>query len=95
MVPPVAGQPDFSRPPFAGAAEARFAPAPADGVLPEGFYATSNLPTWIRVAGEWQMPSRPRMDGAVVPRSGGLEVVEPRRVRSGEPVLIGQAEDGT
>ena len=37
--------PDFSQPPFAGAPEARFAPLPADGVLPEGFFSTSNLPT--------------------------------------------------
>lgn len=95
MVPHAAGQPDLSGPPFAGAPEARFVPAPADGVLPEGFYATSNLPTWIRMNGAWLMPARPRMDGAVVPRQGGLEVVEPRRVRAAEPVLVGDAEDGS
>jgi lysine-ketoglutarate reductase/saccharopine dehydrogenase-like protein (TIGR00300 family) len=87
--------PDLTRPPFAGAPDATFLPAPADGVLPEGFYATSNLPTWVCVGGRWQMPTRPRMDGAVVPRGDGLEVVEPRRVRAGEPVLLGLSEDGT
>jgi hypothetical protein len=30
--------PDFNRPAFAGAPEARFASLPADGVLPEGFW---------------------------------------------------------
>jgi hypothetical protein len=45
--------PDFDRPPFVGAPEARFAPLPADGVLPEGFFSTSNLPTYIKVGGKW------------------------------------------
>lgn len=89
------GGPDRSRPPFAGAPLANFAPAPADGVLPEGFYATSNLPTWVHTAEGWVSPVHPRMDGAVVPRGGRLEVLEPRRVRAGEAVLLGQAEDGS
>ncbi len=87
--------PDFSRPPFAAAPDARFEPAPADGVLPEGFFSTSNLPTYVRVRGAWQMPARPRMDGAIVRKDAGLEVVEPRLVNRGEPVAIGLAEDGS
>ena len=41
--------PDFGKPPFAGSPEARFEPLPADGVLPEGFFSTSNLPTYVHV----------------------------------------------
>jgi lysine-ketoglutarate reductase/saccharopine dehydrogenase-like protein (TIGR00300 family) len=89
------GFPDFARAPFAGAPEARFEPAPADGVLPEGFFATSNLPTYFRFRGGWVMPSRPRMDGAVVRRGDELVTVEPRSVRRGEPVAIGLEEDGS
>jgi hypothetical protein len=87
--------PDFSQPPFAGAAEARFAPLPADGVLPEGFFSTSNLPTYIHVEGRWLAPIRPRMDCVVVKRGGGLETIEPRRLRKGELIAMGEAEDGT
>ena len=54
--------PDFGQPPFAGAPEARFEPLPADGVLPEGFFSTSNLPTYVHVDGRWLAPQRPRMD---------------------------------
>ena len=86
--------PDFSRPPFEGAPEARFEPAPADGVMPEGFFSTSNLPTYVHWAGRWTMPIRPRMDGVIVRRTGGLETVEPRLVRQGEMVAVGLAEDG-
>jgi len=87
--------PDFSRPPFATAPDARFEAAPADGVLPEGFFSTSNLPTYVRVRGGWRMPTRPRMDGVIVARADNIEVVEPRLVRGGEPIAMGLAEDGS
>jgi lysine-ketoglutarate reductase/saccharopine dehydrogenase-like protein (TIGR00300 family) len=87
--------PDFSRPPFAGAPPARFAPLPADGVLPEGFFSTSNLPTYIHVDGRWVAPLRPRMDCVVVRRAHGLETIEPRRLKQGDLVAMGEAEDGT
>ena len=87
--------PDFSKPPFTGAPEARFAPLPADGVLPEGFFSTSNLPTYVKVGSSWLAPTRPRMDCVVVKRPSGLETIEPRRLRQGELVVMGEAEDGT
>jgi lysine-ketoglutarate reductase/saccharopine dehydrogenase-like protein (TIGR00300 family) len=87
--------PDFSRPPFASAPDARFAPLPADGVLPEGFFSTSNLPTYVKVDGRWLAPARPRMDCVVVKRDGALEAIEPRRLRQGELIAMGEAEDGS
>src|SRR4051794_17532126 len=87
--------PDFNQPPFAGAADARFAPLPADGVLPEGFFSTSNLPTYVKVEGKWLAPTRPRMDCVIVRRGGTLETIEPRRLKRGELIAMGEAEDGT
>ena len=87
--------PDFSQPPFAGAPPARFEPLPADGVLPEGFFSTSNLPTYVQVDGRWIAPGRPRMDCVVVKRGPGLETIEPRRLKRGDLVAMGEAEDGS
>jgi len=87
--------PDFTRAPFAGAPEARFEAAPGEGILPEGFFSTSNLPTYVRVGSRWILPTRPRMDGVIVRRGDDLETVEPRRVRHLEPVAMGLAEDGS
>ncbi|HET9294639.1 MAG TPA: hypothetical protein VFO06_10130 [Gemmatimonadales bacterium] len=88
--------PDFRSPLFADAPAARFEPLPADGVLPEGFFSTSNLPTYVHLgAGRWVSPTRPRMDCAIVRRGELLEVTEPRRLRSGELIAMGEAEDGT
>ncbi len=41
------------------------APAPADGVFPEGFYSTTNLETFVRLDGEWVRVDRPEMDCGV------------------------------
>jgi lysine-ketoglutarate reductase/saccharopine dehydrogenase-like protein (TIGR00300 family) len=87
--------PDFGQAPLAAAPEARFAPLPADGVLPEGFFSTSNLPTYLKVGGRWVAPARPRMDCVVVRRGEGLEAIEPRRLRRGEQIAMGTAEDGS
>ena len=88
--------PDFTAPRFAGAPDARFVPAPADGVLPEGFFSSTNLPTYVRVNGEWRMPREPRMDSAIVlARDGALWIREGRRLRAGDLVAVGFAEDGS
>lgn len=87
--------PKFSEPPLAGAPEARFAPAPAEGVLPEGFFSTTNLPTYVHLDGRWHRPRRPRMDCVIVREADGeLGMIEPRRVRRGAPVALGSTEDG-
>ena len=87
--------PDFGAPRFAQAPDARFVPAPADGVLPEDFFSTTNLPTYVRIGGTWRMPREPRMDSALVlDAAGELWVREGRRVKRGERVAVGRAEDG-
>jgi lysine-ketoglutarate reductase/saccharopine dehydrogenase-like protein (TIGR00300 family) len=89
-------RPDFDAPPLAAAPDARFVPAPADGVLPPDFFATTNLPTYVRVNGAWKLPRAPRMDGAIVADPDGtLRITEGRYVKAGEPVAIGYAEDGS
>jgi len=91
-VPP----PDFEAPRLRSAPDAKFAPAPADGVLPEGFYSTTNLPTWLKVGGRWSMPREPRMDACIVRAPDGeLWAREMRRVRLGDAVAIGLQEDGS
>lgn len=88
--------PDFSSPRFAAAPDASFVAAPADGVLPTHFFSTTNLPTFVRVGGEWRLPREPRMDSALVlDAHGELWVREGRRVRQGELVATGEKEDGS
>ena len=89
-------RPDFTQPRFADAPDARWEPAPADGVLPEGFFSTTNLPTYVRVDGQWKLPRQPRMDSAMVLDADRVpRVVEGRYVKAGEPIAMGFAEDGS
>jgi lysine-ketoglutarate reductase/saccharopine dehydrogenase-like protein (TIGR00300 family) len=70
-------------------AEARLEAAPADGVLPSGFYATTNLPTEVRVGGRWLTVENPEMDCALVVSGGRARTVPMHRVRAGDPVVVG------
>lgn len=93
MHAPAYQAPDFSK--LAHAPEARFALTPKAGVLPDGFFSTSNLPTYVKRAGQWLMPKNPRMDGVLVLRDGQLFTVEARQVLAGEQVALGEREDGS
>ncbi|HEY7194846.1 MAG TPA: hypothetical protein VH439_13985, partial [Gemmatimonadales bacterium] len=89
--------PNFAAAPLASAPDARFTPAPADGVLPDGFFSTTNLPTYVKLpGGDWRRPRLPRMDCVIVQAGAeDLVVTEPRRVRHGDKVAVGAAEDGS
>ncbi len=88
--------PDFSAAKFSRAPDARFVPAPADGVLPEDFFSTTNLPTYVKVQGKWRMPKEPRMDSILTLDSHGeLWIKEGRRLRKGEMIAVGHKEDGS
>jgi lysine-ketoglutarate reductase/saccharopine dehydrogenase-like protein (TIGR00300 family) len=87
--------PDFNSPELAGAPDAQFVAAPADGVLPENFFSTTNLPTYVRINGAWRMPREPRMDAALVLDADGLWIREGRRLKKGDMVAVGSEEDGS
>ena len=88
--------PNFNTPELTSAPDARFVTAPADGVFPENFFPTTNLPTYVKLKGQWRMPREPRMDGGLVlDGKNELWVREGRRVRKGQLVAVGTAEDGT
>ena len=89
--------PDFTAPHLMKAPAARTVAAERDGVLPDGFFATTNLPTYVKGAdGQWTLPHEPRMDGVLVrDAQGAWWVREGRRVRQGDAVVVGTAEDGS
>ncbi|MFC6726264.1 TIGR00300 family protein, partial [Halobium palmae] len=50
--------------------DARVEPAPADRVVPDAFYSTTNHPTEVRIDGEWIPVDRIEMDCAIVVEPG-------------------------
>ena len=50
--------------------------ADQDGVLPEGFYSTTNFATAVRLDGHWVTVERPEMDCAIVVSSGDTRAMD-------------------
>lgn len=73
------------------AKDADAAPAPRDGVFPEGFYSTTNLETDVRLAGGWVHVANPEMDLGVRvdPQGCVAEAVPMADVRQGELYVTG------
>ena len=73
--------------------DATFATAPRDGVLPEGFYSTTNLETDVRLSGAWVHVANPEMDLGVRVDPQGLlaEAIPMADVREGELYIVGHS----
>lgn len=92
---PAFNPPDFSAPELSRAPAAKTEPAPADGVAPENFHATSNHPEYVHVGkGNWQLIPENRMDCVIVLKGKKPEAMEARRLHKGDPVVVGRTEDG-
>ncbi len=88
-------EPDFKTPKFLNAPPARMLPAPEDGIAPDNYHGTTNFPEYIKLAsGVWLLASEGRMDGVLVYKEDKLEVVESRRLKRGDLVVVGRTEDG-
>jgi lysine-ketoglutarate reductase/saccharopine dehydrogenase-like protein (TIGR00300 family) len=74
---------------------ANLRPAPADGIAPDYFHATSNFPEYIHLKGQgWILAPESRMDAVLVVTEQRIEVVEARRLKKGEMVVVGRTENG-
>ena len=61
-----------------------------DGYVPEDFYSTTNLPTKIRLNGEWIPVEGQRMDALIVVKDGHAVATKLRDVHQGDLVACGQ-----
>ncbi|MBH0200440.1 MAG: TIGR00300 family protein [Nitrospira sp.] len=73
-------------------ADCRFESAPADGIFPDDFYATTHLPTQIRIHGRWVDVDRIEMDlGILVDEQASVVRAVPMgTVRRGERIVVGR-----
>ena len=72
-------------------ADARTAPAPRDGVFPEGFYSTTNMESDIRLSGAWVRVADPEMDLGVRidAAQGSARAVPMADAREGDHFVVG------
>jgi len=73
--------------------DCRLVPADMDGAFPEGFYATTNQDTQIRLRGTWIQVEHQEMDCGIVvdldrPHAACIPMIE---VRAGDQIVVGRA----
>jgi lysine-ketoglutarate reductase/saccharopine dehydrogenase-like protein (TIGR00300 family) len=73
-------------------ADCRLQPAPADGIFPEDFYATTHLPTQVRLQGQWVNVDGTEMDLgiSVDPEQATARTVPMGVVKRGELIVTGR-----
>jgi len=69
--------------------DAELVVADLDGVLPAGFYSTTNLATDVRIDGHWRSVENPEMDCGIVVTSEHSRTVPMHRVHVGDLVVVG------
>ena len=92
---PVYTAPDFSQQAYKDMPNARWIPAPANGVAPDDYHATTIFPEYFKINGSWQLARESRMDCVAVLSRGVIEVKEFRRLKKGDLVAVGRSEDGS
>ena len=75
-----------------GESDCQLQPAPADGVFPEDFYATTHLPTQVRLAAQWIEVDGIEMDLGIVAdqKTSRVRATPMADVLRGDPVVIGR-----
>jgi lysine-ketoglutarate reductase/saccharopine dehydrogenase-like protein (TIGR00300 family) len=73
------------------ASDCRLQPADMDGAFPEGFYATTNQRTDVRVQGQWLPVSDQEMDCGIVvdPATATAQCLPMTDVRRGQSIVVG------
>ena len=88
--------PDFAALDLLNAPQAATAPALSDGVVPEGYHATTIFPEYYHIGDRWLLAEESRMDCvAVLTPEGSVAVREFRNIRAGDAVILGRTEDGS
>jgi len=73
------------------AEDVRTEAAIADGFFPEGFYATTNLETAVRIAGRWVSVTGPEMDLGIVVGDQKAHTVAMADVKAGQQIVVGHS----
>jgi len=69
--------------------DATLVAADQDGVLPAGFYSTTNLASDVRIDGTWLPVANPEMDCALVVDGSRARTAPMHRIRVGDLVVVG------
>ncbi len=72
--------------------EVQWRPAPRDGVFPESFCSTTNLDTWVYLAGRWRKVRYPEMDSGILLSADlrSARTIKMAEVLKGDRIVVGR-----
>ena len=86
--------PDFTKEPFASSPDAIF--VRTDGAaLPDGFFATTVFPEYVRIGGSWVLLENSRPDAAIALKEGKPVCVDWCELSEGDLIAVGRTDDGS
>ena len=89
-------EPNFNEDRFIKAPNARVELVIKDGVAPDNYHANSIYPEYFKVNDKWVLAKESRMDCVVrINENDELEVVEFRKLKVGDKVVVGRTEDAS
>ena len=88
-------EPNFSEAKFNNAPNCNMSEVEKDGCAPSNYHATSIFPEYFKVNDEWLLVEESRMDAVAVYDGKEIKVVEFRRLKKGDKVIVGRSEDGS
>jgi lysine-ketoglutarate reductase/saccharopine dehydrogenase-like protein (TIGR00300 family) len=87
--------PDFNKDYLKNAPLVKTEPAPDDGIAPHNYHATSNHPEYLHIKKDkWILIEESRMDTVIKLIEEKANVVEFRRIKKGDPIIVGRTENG-
>ncbi|MDR1539177.1 MAG: hypothetical protein LBU32_14500 [Clostridiales bacterium] len=89
---PAYNAPDFSK--LINSPDARLSAVESDGILPDGYHATSIYPEYYKIKGKWKLAEDSRMDCVAAVTDKKISIVEARNVKKGDLIVIGRTKCG-
>ncbi len=87
--------PEFNESSLTNAPLVNLRPAPANGIAPDNYHATSNHPEYLHVSkGNWLLAPESRMDSVLVVDNNAILVKEARSLKKGDMIAVGRSENG-
>ena len=88
-------EPDFNKDVFINAQDCKWEKVTIDGCAPSNYHATSIYPEYFKINGKWMLAEESRMDAVAIYEDEKIKVVEFRRLKKGNKVIVGRKEDGS
>ena len=88
-------EPDFNKDVFINAQDCKWEEVTIDGCAPSNYHATSIYPEYFKINGKWMLAEESRMDAVAIYEDEKIKVVEFRRLKKGNKVIVGRKEDGS